>query len=84
MSIKSQIIQEFEEDKKKESPQTQINTSHPFNMKKFWKSINEYQFSKKLCDLQIPNLILLVYYMYSDLESWHTCQNSEKNELLQQ
>ena len=61
MSIKSQIIQEFEEDKKKESPQTQINISHPFNMKKFWKSINEYQFSKKykLNPYKISHLISL-------------------------
>ena len=32
MSVKSQIIQEFEEDKKKETPQTQIDLSHPFNI----------------------------------------------------
>ena len=46
MSVKSQIIQEYEEEIKKETPQTQIDISHPFNMKTFWKNINEKHFGK--------------------------------------
>ena len=61
MSVKSQIIQEYEEEIKKETPQTQIDISHPFNMKTFWKNINEYQFSNKykLNPYEISHLISL-------------------------
>ena len=61
MSVKSQIIQEYKEDKKKETQQNQINIYQHYNMKTFWKNINEYQFSKKykLQPYEISHLISL-------------------------
>lgn len=62
MSLKSQLIQELtDSETKKETSQKQIDTSHPFNMKIFWKKIDEYDLSNnnKLNPYKTNHLISL-------------------------
>ena len=62
MNLKSQLIQELtDSETKKETSQKQIDTSHPFNMKIFWKKIDEYDLSNnnKLNPYKTNHLISL-------------------------
>ena len=62
MSDKSHIIEEVqEEEEKKGKVPLQIDSNHPFQMKTFWKKLDDYDFSSK-CQENIFNINNIVSF----------------------